>query len=125
MINAPDGDLHVYMLNVGQADTTIIVSPQGHVIIIDAVKPAKVKNLLTQLKNDGNVEHVIITHPHNDHYGGCNSLAETLKISKATLPPFWHAFGMGPPTYRQIIGRLETQEANINFLSGYSRWYPD
>ncbi len=125
MIGAPDGNLHVYMLNVGQADTSIIVSPQGHVIIMDATKAAKVKNLLTQLGNDGDIEHLIITHPHSDHFSGCNSLAQTLKIGKATLPPFWHAFGMGPPTYRQIVGRLETQGTDINFLSGYSRWYPD
>jgi hypothetical protein len=32
---------------------------------------------------------------------------------------------MGPPTYRKLIDRLATQNANFTFLSGYSRWYPD
>lgn len=131
MIGAPDGHLHVYMLNVGQGDTTIIISPAGSVIIIDAMRPTKIRNLLNQLGNDGNIEHLIVTHPHSDHYSGCNNLADVdgnlpkLSIKRATLTPFWHAFGMGPPTYAQFIGRLEKQGTNINFLSGYSRWYPD
>ncbi len=125
MIGAPDGYLHVYMLSVGQGDTTIIVSPEGRVIVIDAIRPAKVRNLLGQLGIDGNIEHLIVTHPHSDHYSGCNNLAEKLNIDKATLAPFWHTFGMGPLTYRRLVGRLEDQGTTINFLSGYSRWYPD
>jgi len=130
MIENPDECLHVFVLNVGQGDTTIIVSPKGSVAIIDAMKATKIRNLLNQLGNDGNIEHLIVTHPHGDHFGGCNNLAdadnvEKLKIKKATLAPFWHNFGMGPPTYRQLISRLEKQGTNINFLSGYSRWYPD
>ena len=122
---ASDNYLHVYMLSVGQADTTIIVSPGGSVTIIDAVKPQKVKNLLNQLGNDGNIEHLIVTHPHSDHFSACNNLALNLNINRATLAPFWNAFGMGPQTYRRFVGRLEEQGTNINFLSGYSRWYPD
>jgi hypothetical protein len=32
---------------------------------------------------------------------------------------------MGPPTYRKLIDRLEEKGTDINFLSGYSRWYPE
>ena len=125
IINKQNEDLHIYMLNVGQGDTTIVVSPQGNVIIIDAMKPQKVRNFLTQLGNNDEIEHLIITHPHDDHYGACNYLAKNLNIKKATLAPFWHAFGMGPVTYREIIAKLETDNVPIDFLSGYSRWYPD
>lgn len=124
MIIPQDDDLHIYMLNVGQGDTTIVTSPEGSVTIIDAMRPTKVRKLLQDLGNDGNIEHLIVTHPHSDHYSACNNLA-SLNINKATLAPFWHAFGMGPPTYGQFIDRLENNGTNINFLSGYSRWYPD
>jgi hypothetical protein len=125
LIDTPDGYLHIYMLNVGQGDTTVIVSPQGHLIIIDATRPHKVRDLLTQLGNDNNIEHLIVTHPHSDHFSACNNLALNLNINKATLAPFWHAFGMGPPTYRKLIGHLENKDTNITFLSGYTRLYPD
>jgi competence protein ComEC len=125
LIANPDGYLHIYMLNVGQGDTTVIITPKGNLIIIDATRPAKLRDLLNQLGCDGNIEHLIVTHPHSDHYSACNNLADNLNIYKATLAPFWHAFGMGPPTYHKLIARLESKGTDINFLSGYSRWYPD
>jgi len=39
MAATADGNLHVYMLSVGQGDTTVIVSPRGKVLIIDAMRP--------------------------------------------------------------------------------------
>ncbi len=125
MINAPDGNLHVYMLSVGQADTSVIISPGGRVIVIDATRPRKLIRLLDNLGLDGTIEHLIITHPHDDHYSGGNRLASERNIEQATVSPFWHEFGMGPPTYRRLIDRLEEQNTNVTFLSGYSRWYPD
>ena len=75
MIANPDGNLHVYMLNVGQADTSVILSPLGKVIVIDATRPGKLLKLLDDLDNNNTIEHLIITHPHNDHYSGGNRLA--------------------------------------------------
>ena len=125
MITNPDGNLHVYMLSVGQADTSVIVSPQGRTIVIDATRPDKLLQLLDDLGADGTVEHLILTHPHDDHFRGGNSLAQNKTIEEATVAPFWHDFGMGPPTYRKLIGRLAGQQTNTTFLSGYSRLYPD
>jgi len=127
MIANPDGDLHVYVVSVGQGDCSIIITPLGHVIVIDAMRPTKVVNLLNGLglPNGGVIEHLLITHPHTDHFSGGNRLAQTFDIQEATLAPFWHEFGMGPPTYRAIAGRLEDQGTNVTFLSGYARLYPD
>jgi competence protein ComEC len=125
MAATSDGDLHVYMVNVGQADTTVIVSPGGRVIVIDAVRPGKLLSLLDDLGCDGTIEHLILTHPHSDHFSGGNRLASETRIVEATVAPFWHAFGLGPPTYRRLMGRLHDQGTNLSFLSGYSRWYPD
>jgi competence protein ComEC len=114
------------MLSVGQADTSVIVSPGGRVIVIDASRPAKLLRLLGDLGLDGTIEQLIITHPHDDHFGGANRLARDLNnIVAATVAPAWHEFGMGPPTYRGLISRLRAQNTNVTFLSGYSRWYPD
>ncbi len=120
-----DGNLHIYMLSVGQGDTSVIVSPDGNVLIIDVTRPTKVLRLLDDLGNDNNIEHLVITHPHRDHFSGGNRLATDRTILEATVAPFWHEFGMGPPTYRRLMRRLELQETNVTFLSGYSRWYPD
>ena len=125
MAATADGNLHVYMLSVGQGDTTVIISPEGKVLIIDAMRPTKILRLLNDLGSDDIIEHLVVTHPHDDHYGGCNRLAQDLTILEATVAPFWHEFGMGPQTYRRLIDRLYDQDTNVTFLSGYSRWYPD
>jgi beta-lactamase superfamily II metal-dependent hydrolase len=126
MAATSDGNLHIYMLNVGQADTSVIISPQGKVIVIDATRPGKLIKLLTDLGLDGTIEHLIITHPHGDHFSGGNKLAlEVENIDEATVSPFWHEFGVGPPTYRRLMGHLADKDTNVTFLSGYNRWYPD
>jgi len=125
MIANPDGNLHIYMLSVGQGDTTVIVSPDGNVIIIDVMRPTKVLRLLDDLGNDNNIEHLVITHPHSDHFSGGNRLATDRTIAEATVAPFWFEFGMGPTTYRRLMGHLDRQGTKVTFLSGYSRWYPD
>lgn len=125
MIANPDGDLHVYTVNVGQGDCTVIVTPAGNVIVIDAMRPAKIVRLLNDLQLDGTIEQFVVTHPHADHFSGGNGLAAAFNIREATLAPFWHEFGMGPPTYRALVGRLADNGTLVTFLSGYTRWYPD
>jgi competence protein ComEC len=125
MAATADGNLHVYMLSVGQGDTSVIVSPEGNVLVIDVMRATKVLRLLNDLGNDNNIEHLVITHPHSDHFSGGNRLATDRTILEATVAPFWHEFGMGPRTYRRLMGRLDDQNTSVTFLSGYSRWYPD
>lgn len=123
----PDGNLHIYMLNVGQGDTTVIVTPKGNVVIADVMRPSKVTQLLADLGMAGRdpISKLIITHPHTDHFSGANRLVNDFKIRQAVVSPFWHTFGMGPPTYQRLIGRFFDEDTNVTFLSGYSRWYPD
>jgi competence protein ComEC len=123
----PDGNLHVYMVNVGQGDTTIIITPKGNVIVVDVMRPQKVVRLLNDLGHSPGdpIAQLTITHPHSDHFSGGNRLANEFTVRQATVAPFWHTFGMGPPTYQRLIGRLFDDDTNVTFLSGYSRWYPD
>lgn len=122
----PDGNLHIYMLNVGQGDTTLVISPEGAVILLDAKGPGKIMDLLDELGCNKTIEHLVISHPHADHFSGGNALSKSYTIETATFAPFWHSFGMGPATYRKLVAFLnDNDKTNINFLSGYSRWYPD
>jgi len=67
-----DGKLHVYFLDVDQGDATLIVSPDGHTVLVDAGPPfagTHLANRLPELLTD-KLDLVILTHPHLDHYGG-------------------------------------------------------
>ncbi|MBN1584143.1 MAG: MBL fold metallo-hydrolase, partial [Anaerolineae bacterium] len=116
--------LEIYILNVGQADTTIIKTPNGRLIVIDAVKPNKVQEVLEALSpGPVQISHLVLTHPHWDHYSGVSALLRDYVIDQVTLPPFW--FIPGTPGYHQIINRIHEKQIPVQFLSGYSRLYPD
>jgi competence protein ComEC len=115
--------LDIYLLNVGQADTSIIKTPAGNVIVIDAVKPKKVKNLINSIRPDGKIAQLIVTHPHNDHYSAVPSLLKNFQVQRVTLAPFWHE--PGSPGYHDVINEIIRLGLPVQFLSGYQRTYPD
>lgn len=73
-------DLKVYFINVGQADCTFIILPNNENILIDAGLDHATsfgendfpswENIQTilALENINTINHVLITHPHSDHY---------------------------------------------------------
>jgi len=127
MIVARDGSLRIYVLSVGQADTSVVVSPAGNLVIIDAVSPDKLTDLLTQLglAAGGRIEELVITHPHSDHYRGAIRLLDIYDIGSVTLSPFWNRYGMVGPSYRILVNRVERRSTPLRFVAGYSRIYLD
>ena len=119
--------LTIYILNVGQGDTSVIKTPKGKYIIIDAFRPDKLVNLLKKmgLTKRGLIEEMIITHPHSDHFDGANRLLTDYQVQSVTLAPFWNKFSDGPPSYLEMINKIEQKGCQVNFLSGYRRIYPD
>lgn len=120
--------LEIYLLNVGQADTSIIRTPAGNLIVIDAVRPKKLKAMLESLGEpsaDGKIDisHLIVTHPHNDHYLGVETLLRDFEVQRVTLAPFWYE--PGPPGYHVLINEMLRQSIPVRFLSGYDLELPD
>jgi competence protein ComEC len=115
--------LEIYLLNVGQADTSVIKTPDGNVIIIDAYKPSKLRDFVNRIQPSGEIAHLIITHPHYDHYNAVDNLLDNFQVQRVTLAPFWHA--PGSSGYHAVVNKMGTMGLPIRFLSGYERIYPD
>lgn len=115
--------LEIYLLNVGQADTSVIRTPDGNLIVIDAYRPAKVRDFLAQLQPGGVISHLIITHPHYDHYNAVDNLLDNFQVRRVTLAPFWQE--PGSPGYHAVINKMGAMGLPIRFLSGYERIFPD
>lgn len=62
--------LNVYYVNVGQGDATYIELPNGHNVLIDGGPSGKPIADFLKAKNVDHIDHVILTHPHSDHYAG-------------------------------------------------------
>lgn len=68
-----DGPLRVIAIDVGQGDATLVVAPSGEAILIDAGPPGAGKDaVLPLLQRLGirELHHAIVTHYHEDHFGG-------------------------------------------------------
>jgi competence protein ComEC len=120
------GNLWIFSLNVGQADASIVITPGGKVVIIDAVKPKKLVNLLSQLGfGDGDkISHLVITHPHYDHYSGVERLLNTYDIQGITLSSVFH-YSEDKPGYNDIINQIGAKRIPVTFVSGYVEHCPD
>ena len=78
-----DKALHVDMLNVGQADATLI-QYKGKNMLIDTGDVDNRENLVKQLKerNVKTLDIVVVTHPHGDHMGGMAALFKEFPIKQ-------------------------------------------
>jgi competence protein ComEC len=121
-----NGHIWVFCLNVGQADTTIVATPKGKLLIIDAVKPNKLVRLLSDLGVDSNdhIDHLVVTHPHYDHYSAVQRLVNNYEIDHITLSSLWQ-YNEDKPGYNNIINMIDDNGITVSFLSGYSQHYPD
>src|SRR3954469_13595682 len=73
VLQQPDGRLHLYVLDVGQGDALLLITPQGHSILVDG-GPDPVR-LAGQLGRhlpfwQHTIDLLVLTHPHEDHLAG-------------------------------------------------------
>ena len=121
-----NGNLWIYCLNVGQGDTTVVVTPNNQVMIFDAVYPKKIIALLSALGINPGTElhHLLISHPHRDHYSGAERLLNTYDFEGVTLTSIWK-FTKNLPGYNLVINTSDAKDIPVTFLSGYAQLYPD
>jgi competence protein ComEC len=86
------GELQVHVLDVGQGDSILIVSPAGKTVLIDAGdfgKDKVVRDALTRY-NVSHLDYFIATHAHPDHIGGAAGVLQNVKVDNVIdngVPP--------------------------------------
>jgi len=81
------GPLRIYIINVSQADSILIITPQNKTILIDAgskTKPNSSTNSVALLHsmNITRIDHLIASHYHEDHIGGMPLIFSNFEIGK-------------------------------------------
>lgn len=80
--------LEIFYVDVEGGAATLIVTPAGESILVDTGWPgfegrdAKRIEVAMKAANISQIDHLIITHYHVDHYGGVPELAKHVKIGK-------------------------------------------
>lgn len=85
---AAEGKLSIYFIDVGQGDSELIVSPDGHRMLIDAGTGASQDLLLRFLSKHecDAIDYAVFTHPHEDHIGGADNVVSEVNVSKVLMP---------------------------------------
>ena len=112
MTELVDGKLAVYFMDVGQADCEIIRLPDSRNIIVDAGKNESADALVKEIKDMGisRFDYVIMTHPHEDHIGGMDSIIKEFDIGKVYMPDV----AMSTATFSDVLDSMERKNIKAN-----------
>ena len=80
-----DGRLDIYWVDVEGGAATLMITPAGESVLIDTGNPGhrdpdRITRVLGRVAGLRQLDHLIITHYHGDHYGGAATLAKMVPI---------------------------------------------
>lgn len=117
--------LKVYFLDVGQADSILMIQ-QKEAILIDAGNNEDGKKVVKLIQEKGieKLNYVIGTHPHEDHIGGLDDVIREIDCEKIYLPKIQ----ANTKTYEDVLKAIQEKDKKINsfqkgetFLIGQSK----
>ena len=118
------GILQVHFLDVGQADSALLVSPNGEAILIDGGNNEDGPEIVSYLKSNGVKEllAIVATHPHEDHIGGLDLVIQRIPTKIVYLPNATS----NSRTFEDFIAAVKTSGAKkIQAKDGVSLNVPD
>lgn len=82
------GTLTVEFLDVGQGDSSLIITPKGHTLLIDAGNRGDYPLIASRLEaySVKTIDILIATHPHADHIGSMEDVVKNIPIGKIYMP---------------------------------------
>lgn len=106
--------LRAHFINVGYGDAVLIEFPDTSNMLIDAGGGDSAPQLMTYLqkKNIRRLDTVVITHPHENHFGGLKALAREMPIGRF----FHNGDSQAEEGYAALLERLKEKRIPIDVL---------
>ena len=107
---APDGQLYITALDIGQGDATLIETAEQN-ILIDTGDVDNRDNLIQQLNEAGitRLEKIILSHPHADHIGGIQAALENFPVDLIidngiiSASPLYVEYRQAPTKFSSVV----------------------
>lgn len=104
--------LSIHMIDVGQGESILVVTPNNKTILIDAGEyheGRKVKAYLRKHRID-KIDLLIGTHPHSDHIGGLSEIIHNFEVDQIMMPKKLH----NSATFENLLIAIESNHLKIN-----------
>ena len=87
LINIHEDILRIYYLNVGQADSTLVIN-NGETMLIDGGNEADSPLIIQYIKRLGisKIDYIIATHPYSDHIAGLDKIILAFDVGCVYMP---------------------------------------
>jgi comEC/rec2 family protein len=107
-------NLQFHFIDVGQGDSSLIITPKGKTILIDAGDEAHAKKVVSYIREQGieKLDLVIATHPDADHIGGMDKVIKNFDIDVFAMPDV----SAKTNQYKQIQRELKTKKMKATRL---------
>lgn len=143
---AKPGTLDIYWIDVEGGASTLIVTPAGESVLMDAGfagfndrDAARIEDIARKEAKLQQIDYVLVSHFHGDHAGGLEALAKRVKIGafvdhgdsvdgqSAAGGPIWHQYGQIAGTRRRTMKpgeRLPLKGVELVIVSGHGQVLP-
>lgn len=109
-----DGRLHIYICDVGQGDAIFIRTPDSRDILIDGGPDSSVLSCLSEAMPfwDRQIEALILTHPHADHFTGFIDVLKRYKVNHF----YTNGLASETETWKVLQEQLAVNSVSASFL---------
>jgi len=114
---AVDGELEIHHIDVGQADSTLLITPVGETILIDTGDWRQSGQGVIEYLDEHDIDkidHLVATHAHADHIGGHDEIIEHYETERdgigATYDP---GIAHTSQTYERYLDAIEEHDVDL------------
>lgn len=102
--------LSVHYIDVGQGESSFLISPNGKTMLIDA--GGTINNACFDYLKNLNIKTIdilVITHPHNDHISEVPNIINNFEVKKIYMPKVSHT----SKTFENMINTIEAKKITV------------
>ncbi len=129
VLTREDGKLCIYFLDLEvdetatdkSGDATILIAPQGEVMLIDSGHPQCCSQVIDALNRLGidHIDYFVASHPHIDHIGSFPQIANAFPISKV----FRSSLVYDSSQYMHFVQTIAEKKLDVEMLVEGDRFY--
>ena len=114
---AVDGELEIHHIDVGQADSALLITPGGETILIDTGDWRQSGQGLIEYLDEHDVDridHLVATHAHADHIGGHDEIIEHYETERDGIGAAYDSgVAHTSATYERYLDAIEEHDVDL------------